>query len=80
MALPNIDELEKMTDEQLADAFGKMDLGVLAHLYSDPTDTAKRRDTPQGERTLQMRNQVLSARTKMSDDQYHQYFEATQKA
>ena len=80
MALPNLDELEKMTNEQLADAFGKMDLGVLAHLYSDPTDTLKRRGTPQGERTLQMRNQVLSARTKMSEQQYNQYFEATKKA
>jgi hypothetical protein len=40
MSLPNLDELEKMTNEQLADAFGKMDLGVLAHLYSDPTDTS----------------------------------------
>jgi hypothetical protein len=44
MALPNLDELEKMTNEQLADAFGKMDLGVLDNLYSDPTDTSKRRE------------------------------------
>jgi hypothetical protein len=80
MAVPNLDELEKMTNEQLEDVFGKMDLGVLYHLYSDTKDLSKRRDTPQGERTLQIRNKVLSARTEMSVDQYQQYFAETNKA
>ena len=82
MAYPRLDELEKMTNEQLADVFGKMDLEELNNIY-DPIsekDLMKRRNTVDGERTLQMRNKVLYARKESSGNEYNRYFEVTKQA
>ena len=82
MAFPRLDELEKMTNEQLADVFGKMDFDVLGHLY-DPIsekDLMKRRQTFDGERTLQMRNKVLYARRDLVKNEENQRIVAAEKA
>lgn len=80
MAFPRLDDLEKMTNEQLADVFGKMDFDVLGHLYDDAKDTVKRRQTVDGARTLQMRNKVLYARRDLVKNEEDQRIVAAEKA
>lgn len=80
MADARVDELEKMTNEQLADVFGKMDLEELGNLYNGMKDLTKRRGTEHGERTLQMRNKVLSERNKLVNDEYDRRIKAAEEA